>query len=293
MKRTQNHAPDNTGTSRHNTDNLSSTRRPLFGRRAKPKEKKPRSHKRVNETFTGAVEKQALNWLASRMPAWVTPDLLTGLGLAASILIFISYWLTTRDSRYLWLASFGFVLNWFGDSLDGTIARYRKIERPKYGYFVDHTVDAVSQVLVFLGLGLSPYLRFEIAAISLIGYLLLSVHVFLTTYTAGTFRISYIGLGPTEIRLIAILTNAAVFFIGRPVLSFLGVAFSIYDLVAVILSLLFYGAFIVFSIRQALLLAEIDRQTLEAAVPDPANADAGGSRYDAGGSRYDAGTGEN
>ncbi len=235
----------------------------LRRRQTEGKQKKPRTHQRVNETILGGVEKQALNWLAPRIPAGITPDHLTGLGLLASVLIFISYWLTTQDSRFLWLASFGFVLNWFGDSLDGTVARYRKKERPKYGYFVDHSADSISQVLIFMGLGLSPYLRFEIAAIALIGYLLLSVHIFLTTYIAGTFRLSYLHLGPTEIRLVAILTNAAVFFVGRPVVNIFGKAFTIYDLVCVFFSLLFFGVYIVFTVRQALMLAESDRQLVE------------------------------
>lgn len=242
---------------------------PLFRRRAK-KQQKSRIHQRVNDTFLGGAEKQALNWLAPRLPAWVTPDHLTGLGLLASVLIFASYWLTTQDSRFLWLASFGFVLNWFGDSLDGTLARFRKKERPKYGYFVDHSVDAISQVLIFMGLGLSPYLRFEIAAIALIGYLLLSVHVFLTTYIAGTFRLSYLSFGPTEIRLIAILANAAVFLVGKPLVNILGQAFTIYDLVTIFLSFLFYAVYIVFSIRQALILAEIDRLSAEKPLPKTA-----------------------
>src|SRR5690554_1739776 len=100
-----------------------------------------RNHTRINQTILGPLEKPALQWMAARLPVWVTPDTLTGIGIFASVLIFISFVLTNIHPGFLWLASFGVVLNWFGDSLDGTLARYRKIERPQYGFFVDHAVD--------------------------------------------------------------------------------------------------------------------------------------------------------
>src|SRR5512147_2001859 len=125
------------------------------------------AHRRVNDILLGPLERPALQWLAARLPAWVTPDLLTGLGLFASVIIFLAYTATNLDKGFLWLASLGFVLNWFGDSLDGTLARYRKIERPRYGFFVDHIVDAASECMVFLGIGLSPYVRFDLACVAL------------------------------------------------------------------------------------------------------------------------------
>jgi phosphatidylglycerophosphate synthase len=177
------------------------------------------NHTRVNNTPIARMEKKVLLWLAARMPNWVTPDTLTALGLFASVLIFASYALTYYNKNFLWLASFGFILNWFGDSLDGTLARFRKIERPRYGFFVDHIIDSVSEVLVFVGLGISPYLRFDLALVALVSYLLASIYVYLTTYVDGVFRISYGGLSPTEMRMIAIITNAVVFFNGNPSLQ--------------------------------------------------------------------------
>ena len=100
------------------------------------------SHKRVNDILLGPIERPALNWLAAHMPAWMTPDGLTIIGVIGAVIILVSYGLSNLEPAFLWLASFGFFVNWFGDSLDGTLARYRKIERPKYGFFVDHTVDA-------------------------------------------------------------------------------------------------------------------------------------------------------
>lgn len=208
-------------------------------------------HQRENYILLGGLERPALQWLATRVPAWVTPDELTGLGLFAAVLIFAGYVLTNIDKNYLWLASFGFVLNWVGDSLDGTLARYRHIERPRYGFFIDHSIDAFCEVLVFLGLGLSPYLHFNVAAMALIGYLLLSVLVYINTYVKGVFRISYIHLGPTEMRVIAIAANTAVFFVGNPGYQLPFGMVTLYDLLAIILTALFFGAFIVVTINQA------------------------------------------
>lgn len=218
------------------------------------------THQRVNNILLGPLERPALQWLAARAPAWVTPDLLTGIGFAATVVIFFSYALTNLDKGFLWLASLGFVINWFGDSLDGTLARARGIERPRYGFFVDHVIDAFGEVLVFLGVGLSPYVNFNIASVALIGYLLLSILVYITTYVNGVFRISYIRLGPTEMRVIAILANTVVFILGNPMLHLPFGPISFYNLVMLFLSLLFYGAFIVVGWIQAVELAKIDRK---------------------------------
>jgi len=142
---------------------------------------------------------------------------------------FAGYWASSSAAAFLWLASLGLVVNWFGDSLDGTLARYRKIERPKFGFFIDHTMDAVSETLIVFGLGLSPYVTFEIAAVALIGYLLMSVLVYVRTYVTGEFRISYGRFGPTEVRLIIILFNAVLFFVGVREVSLWFGEVSIYD----------------------------------------------------------------
>jgi len=174
------------------------------------------NHQRENKILLGFLERPALKWLAAHMPAWVTPDMLTWLGILASILIFISYSLTHFSPGFLWLASLGFFLNWMGDSLDGTLARHRNIERPRYGFLVDHWVDAISTVLIFVGLGFSPYVDLTVACFGVIAYLLLSIMVYLITYVTGVFNITNLRLGPTEIRVLAILSNTAIFFIGNP-----------------------------------------------------------------------------
>jgi phosphatidylglycerophosphate synthase len=150
-------------------------------------------------------------------------------------------------------------LNWFGDSLDGTLARYRKIERPRYGFFVDHIIDSVDEVLVFIGLGISPYVRFEIASLALIMYLLLSIYVYLGTYVNGVFRIAYAGIGPTETRLLAIFANTIVFFTNNPLirLSFATVTF--YDILVIIITVVGLLIFTINAITMANDLSREDR----------------------------------
>ncbi len=213
-------------------------------------------HTRVNRALLSRFEPKVLAWLAKRTPAWVTPDHLTGLGFFGTLLIGASYILTNQSPAFLWFASLGLVINWFGDSLDGTLARFRKIERPRYGFFVDHTVDAFGEVIIMIGIGLSPYVNFDIALIALIGYLLLGTLVYILTYIRNEFRISYAGLSPTEVRLILILTNVLVFFIGDvKVRTILG-TYSIYDFVLIALIVLLFSIYIVMTYTNAVQLAK-------------------------------------
>jgi phosphatidylglycerophosphate synthase len=166
----------------------------------------------------------------------VTPDTLTVIGVLGGVIVAAGYALTNYSPWFLWLASFGFVINWFGDSLDGSLARYRDIQRPRYGFFIDHTVDALIETLIVLSMGLSPYIRFDLAALVLIGYLLLSVFIYITMLVTNEFRLSYGKFGPTEVRVIAILANALIFFIGNPTLQLPVGDLSIYDLLVVIVA---------------------------------------------------------
>ena len=221
------------------------------------------SHERVNDILLGPLERPALQWLAAHQPAWMTPDILTGIGIFGSVMIFICYWLSRFNPAFLWLASLGFVINWYGDSLDGTLARYRNIQRPQYGFFVDHVVDAISEVMVFFGLGLTIYVRFSIAAIALVGYLLMSIYVYVTTAVTGTFQISYGRFGPTEVRVIAILANAAMFFIGNVILISSPIGTTLYDVFIAFIAIALFGIFIGKSLQQARILDKLDRSKSE------------------------------
>ena len=219
------------------------------------------SHKRVNDILLGPLERPALQWLAAHMPPWMTPDILTIIGVFGAVVILVGYILSNVDADFIWLATLGFVINWFGDSLDGTLARYRKIERPKYGFFVDHTIDAFSQLLIFGGIGLSPYISLELALLALVGYLLMSILVYVDTYVTGVFKISYGKLGPTEARAIAIILNLAFLFFGVPVIDLSFGEVSIYDLVALAIALLLIIIYLFSTIRRAAELARLEGPT--------------------------------
>src|SRR5574341_729143 len=220
------------------------------------------NHKRVNDILLGPLERPALRWLSAQIPAWVSPDLCTAIGVFGALLILFSYGLSGLNRNFLWMASLGFLINWFGDSLDGTLARHRRIERPKYGFYLDHTVDAVCQVMIFLGLGLTPYIHFNIACLTLVAYLMLSVLTYVRTCVVGEFKISYGRLGPTEIRVLAILLNTAMYFFGLRTIEFSlgitgGLSISVYDVVVGVIGLLLLFFFLTPASKQARILAKL------------------------------------
>jgi archaetidylinositol phosphate synthase len=154
-------------------------------------------------------ERRYLPWAARRLPRWVLPDDLTALGVLAALGVCAAYQLSNQGNGWLWAASGLLVLQWVGDSLDGTLARVRGIQRPKYGYYLDHMVDAIATAAIGLGLGLSPFMLLSIGALIVVGYLILSINVYLESMAFGRFRLGYGLLGPTEIRVVLILLNTA------------------------------------------------------------------------------------
>jgi archaetidylinositol phosphate synthase len=160
--------------------------------------------RRVNRSLTAAAEKRALEWMAERAPRWVTSDQLTALGLAAQVGSGIFFALSRYDRRALLLVVLCIILNWLGDSLDGTLARVRRQQRPRYGFYVDHVVDIFGATALMAGLACSGLLHPGIAAAMLIAFLLLSAESYLTTYTLGHFQLSQGVFGPTEIRILLI-----------------------------------------------------------------------------------------
>lgn len=215
-------------------------------------------HKRVNDILLGPLERPALQWFSAHMPSWMTPDILTLIGILGSVVILIGYALTEVSAAFVWLASLGFFINWFGDSLDGTLARYRKIERPKYGFFVDHTVDAFSYLLVFGGLGLSIYVSFTVAILALVGYLMMSVLVYVDTFVSGRFKISYGRFGPTEIRALAVIFNIIFFIVGVPQIEMPYGTAPIYDLAVLGVAAILVLIFMFSTFRRARELADVD-----------------------------------
>jgi phosphatidylglycerophosphate synthase len=162
---------------------------------------------RINDSVLGPLERPALAWLAKRVPARVVPDHLTTFGVCGALLTATGYVLSSRSLTWLWLASLGLIINWLGDSLDGTLARLRHIERPRYGFFIDHTSDLFCQSLTFISLGLSPLTHFGMACLGLITFLMAFVYTLIAAQTRATMRITYFYFGPTEIRALLLLGN--------------------------------------------------------------------------------------
>jgi archaetidylinositol phosphate synthase len=155
-------------------------------------------------------EGRVLEWIARRLPARVMPDHMTALGVLAAFGIAGAYVLSNGDKAWLWAASALLVIHWLGDSLDGTLARVRGIERPKYGYYLDHLVDAVATAVIGLGLGLSPWMLLAVGLLLVVAYLVLSINTYLETYAFGVFTLGYGRLGPTEARLGLIALNTLI-----------------------------------------------------------------------------------
>jgi archaetidylinositol phosphate synthase len=218
-------------------------------------------HKRVNDILLGPLERPALQWLSAHLPSWTTPDMMTVIGIFGALVIILSYVLSRYHPAFLWLATVGFVINWFGDSLDGTLARYRHIERPKYGFYIDHITDVLTEIIIILGLGLTNYIKFSVASMCCITYIAMSVLVYVRMNVMGEFKISYSKLGPTEIRVLAIMLNTGMYFGGvfsfKISLGSIPIAISPYDLVVGFISLLLVYFFASTGIKQSIALRNL------------------------------------
>jgi len=186
-----------------------------------------RSATRLQEAITAPFERRILLWLARRIPDALAIDHLTVLGFGAQILAGVFYALSRWNKYYLLLATFFIALNWLGDSLDGTLARYRNRLRPRYGFYVDHMADTFGAVFLMSGLALSGFLHWQVAIGMLVAFLVLSIESYLTTYTLGKFRMSYGLFGPTEIRILLMIGNVALIF--RPHAHLMGREFLLFD----------------------------------------------------------------
>lgn len=182
---------------------------------------------RTQKSIFAAWEKKCLLWLAERTPLWINSDHLTGLGLVAMAAAGMAYWWSRYNRAGLIVVAVFLVINWLGDSLDGTLARHRNCCRPRYGFYVDHIVDAFSALLLLGGLALSGYMSPWIALGLLVAYLMLSIEVYLATYTLGEFKISYFGMGPTELRLLLAIGNLVL--VWKSVVHLAGRAHRLFD----------------------------------------------------------------
>ena len=180
------------------------------------------------------LEKRVLEAIARRLPRRVLPDDLTALGVAAAVGICAAYQLSNQGSGWLWAASALLVIHWLGDSLDGTLARVRGIQRPRYGYYLDHLVDAIATALIGIGLGLSPYMLLSLGTLLVVAYLVLSINVYLESQALGRFSIGYGRVGPTEMRLLLIALNTALALGLELRFDLLGTALTVLDLACIV-----------------------------------------------------------
>ncbi len=221
---------------------------------------------RIQTSFINGIEKRALVWLAKRMPRWVNSDMLTAVGTLGALIVAIGFALSCLNVQWLWLSSFGLLVNWFGDSLDGTLARVRDCQRPVYGYYVDHTVDCINEGLMFIGAGLSPFLHLDLALLAYAIYLVLTITVSINAHLKGEFRLTYFKLGPTEFRIIVIVANTLL--ISIPALAAIANTHTLFGLTVTMHILDYVAAFIILAMALIYIVTTISDARKYAAI-DP------------------------
>lgn len=211
---------------------------------------------RLQTSVLSAAEKRLLIRMANRLPTAVGSDHLTLLALAAMLLAGMSYWFASRHPAGLVLATACLAVNWFGDSLDGTVARVRHAQRPRYGFYVDHVVDAIGTVALLGGLGLSGYMSPTVALVLLLAWMLVTVETYLATAVVGTFRMAFLKIGPTELRILLAAGNTWLLFDSTIVLA--GRTLLLFDVAGVVAAIGLAATFLVSAARntRALYLAE-------------------------------------
>jgi len=209
------------------------------------------------KSLTGSLERKVLYWLAARLPPWVNSDHLTVLGFLAMAAAGACYALTLYDPRWLHAVNVFLVVNWFGDSLDGTLARYRNRLRPRYGFYVDHIVDMYGFLVLFAGLAVSPYMSRWVASGLLVVYYMLSIHIYLSTYTEGVFKIAYGKVGGTELRLILIVGN--LILLAHPRVTLAGRSYALYDVAGTLAIAGMAVTLVVSTLRSTRRLYELER----------------------------------
>lgn len=213
--------------------------------------------KRIQASLLNETEKKVLIALARRQPHWMTSDILTYIGAFGALVFAAGFILSRYSIHWLWLSSLGMVINWYGDSLDGTLARFRNLQRPVYGYYLDHTVDCINEVMMFIGIGLSGMMHLSLALLALVLYLLLTVNVSINAHLKGEFKLTYGKLGPTEFRLLVILFDTLLILLpGIRKFSWQGL--SALDLFAALVNVILAVMYLVTIVSDARYYASVD-----------------------------------
>src|SRR3989475_9656418 len=213
--------------------------------------------KRRQESFLAPLERRCLLWLAVHAPAWLNSDHLTSLGLAALAGAGLGYWWGQSSPLGLYAVIVCLALNWLGDSLDGTLARVRNRQRPRYGFYVDHVVDSFGAIFLIGGLGMSGYMTGTVAMVLIIAYFLLAIEIYLATYTIGVFRLSFGVWGPTELRIVLAIGSFVLLY--KPIVTVAGRQYLLCDVSGVIAIIGLIGIAIINSIRNTIRLYREER----------------------------------
>lgn len=220
---------------------------------------------RIQTSILNPLEKKVLVWLAERMPAWVSSDLLTFVGFVGALIMAAGYALSNLNLQWMWLSCFGLLVNWFGDSLDGSLARVRGTQRKTYGFFIDHSVDVINEIIMFVGVGVSPMINLTFAMAALIGYLMLSIYVYIDCHLKGEMRLTYGGFGPTELRIILALVCMAYMYIPwllefkqHIVIFHNEFDLGVFDYICIAISAILVAFYIIFFFKDAKNYAKID-----------------------------------
>ncbi len=198
------------------------------------------SQQAINTAITAKAEERAKEIICPRIPKWIGPDHLTFIGIIGIVIVSLGFVLGYLNRYYLGLVPLGLIINWFGDSFDGSIARYRKRTRPNYGYYIDKIVDAVVMIVFGLGLGLSGFVKIEVAILMTAIYLAMMINVDLLVYVKGEAKNSFGWFGPTEIRIIGIIIAIVMFFMPVKSYDIYGYLVTQYDIVVLVLSVLMF-----------------------------------------------------
>lgn len=215
---------------------------------------------RIQTSILNEAEKKALIWLAQRQPKWITSDFLTYMGVLGAVVCALGFILANVNVHYLWLSSLGLVINWYGDSLDGTLARVRNTQRPIYGFFIDHSLDAITICIMCIGAGLSPMFKLDVALVVLAGYLVLSIYTYVCTILKDEFRLTYSSFGPTEFRLVIIIINTLYMYTSWREIQFTidWYTFGVYDIGGIAIGVFLFTAWLVQFVKDRRVLSKRD-----------------------------------